>query len=50
MYRDFATEFSYAAARLQGCTMLVVISRKGTYMAHYWESISFDPDEDQFGT
>lgn len=50
MYRDFTAEFSYAAARLKGCTMLVVISRKGIYMAHYWESISFDPDEDQLGT
>ncbi|KAH5469584.1 hypothetical protein HBI22_195730 [Parastagonospora nodorum] len=50
MYRDFTAEFSYAAAGLRGCTMLVLISRKGIYMTHYWESISFDPDEDQLST
>lgn len=32
---------------LCGCTSLWIISRKGVYATHYWESISFAPDVDQ---
>jgi hypothetical protein len=30
---------------LCGCTALVIVSKKGCYMAHFWESISFDSDD-----
>jgi hypothetical protein len=29
---------------LCGCTVLAIVSRKGVYMGHYWESISFHAD------
>lgn len=40
-------EVSLATRRLQGCTVLAIISRKGVYFGHYWESISFHPDAKQ---
>lgn len=36
--------FSYGTGYLCGCTVLYIISRKGVYVAHYWENISFNPD------
>ena len=30
---------------LCGCTALVIVSKKGCFMGHFWESISFDSDE-----
>lgn len=38
--------FSLGTGGLCGCTALVIVSRKAVYGAHYWESISFDPDEE----
>jgi hypothetical protein len=49
IFDSFSREFSFAASGLQGCTMLAVISRKGVYMSHWWENISFDPDDEQLG-
>jgi hypothetical protein len=45
LFYDFAEERSIVAAELKGCTMLAVISRKGVYIGHYWESIAFATDE-----
>jgi hypothetical protein len=42
LFKDKA--FSMGTDGLRGCTTLVIISRKAVYMAHYWESISFNPD------
>ena len=45
--------FSLGTEGLCGCTTLIIISRRAVYMAHYWESISFDPDEvwlDHYGS
>ncbi|KAF9880715.1 hypothetical protein CkaCkLH20_01757 [Colletotrichum karsti] len=44
--------FSYSMRGLAGCTGMVIVSKKGVYLAHYWESISFsqntiDEDSDQ---
>ncbi|KAF1917524.1 hypothetical protein BDU57DRAFT_513823 [Ampelomyces quisqualis] len=47
LFDDFKTARSFSATHLQGCTMLVVISRKGVYIGHYWESIAFAPDDVQ---
>jgi hypothetical protein len=44
LFEDFRQPRSLAAARLKGCTMLAIIGRRGVYMEHYWESISFAPD------
>ncbi|KAK4450412.1 hypothetical protein QBC34DRAFT_296984 [Podospora aff. communis PSN243] len=30
---------------LAGCTALLIVSKKGFYMAHYWENIAFNLDE-----
>ncbi len=38
-------EFSTGTAGLKGCTTLYIISRTGVFAAHYWESISFSPDD-----
>lgn len=38
------TQFSTGKAELKGCTTLYIISHKGVFAAHYWESVSFDPD------
>lgn len=45
-YAEYKGEFSYMARELMGCTVLAVISRTGFYFAHYWENVSFDPDDD----
>lgn len=37
---------SVGTSHLCGCTSLVIISQRGVYSTHYWESISFDPDDD----
>jgi hypothetical protein len=45
--------FSVGTGGLCGCTTLAIISRKGVYMGHYWESLSFAPegeDLEPFGT
>jgi hypothetical protein len=47
VYRDFKKERSLVMIRLQGCTGLAIVGRKGVYMAHYWENISFAPDKTQ---
>ena len=39
------TEFSTGMAHLKGCTSLYIISHKGVFAAHYWENVSFDPDD-----
>ena len=46
MFKDFARlPFSLGTSGLCGCTSLWIISRKGVYATHYWESISFSPDD-----
>jgi hypothetical protein len=52
LFHDFTKKRSLSAIRLQGCTMLVIIGRKGVYMGHSWENIAFaldgkhmEPDE-----
>jgi len=40
------TELSLGTTHLVGCTMLIVVSRKGVYIGHFWESISFYTDKD----
>ena len=37
-------EFSFQTSLLRGCTVLAIISRRGVYITHYWESISFAPE------
>ncbi|KAL0465086.1 hypothetical protein QR685DRAFT_148569 [Neurospora intermedia] len=37
---------SVGTSHLCGCTSLVIISQRGVYSTHYWETISFDPDDD----
>ncbi|KAF3385661.1 hypothetical protein DPV78_012376 [Talaromyces pinophilus] len=45
MFEQFGDEsFSLGTGFLCGCTTLVIISRRGVYTGHYWESISFSPD------
>jgi hypothetical protein len=39
-------DLSLATTHLVGCTMLVIVSRKGVFIGHYWENISFHTDED----
>jgi hypothetical protein len=46
LFHDFSQVRSLVATHLQGCTMLVVISHLGVYIGHYWENISFAPDDD----
>ncbi|KAE8151546.1 hypothetical protein BDV25DRAFT_138782 [Aspergillus avenaceus] len=38
-------EYSTGAQHISGCTMLYLISRKGVYATHWWESVSFAPDK-----
>lgn len=47
-FEPFREETSYATRNLKGCTAMAIISRKGIYVAHYWESISFifETDDD----
>lgn len=35
---------SFGTSGLCGCTVLVIVSKRAVYIAHYWESISFAPD------
>ncbi len=37
---------SFGISELSGCTTLVVVSRTGAYIGHYFENLSFDPDPD----
>ncbi|RAL02334.1 uncharacterized protein BO80DRAFT_472326 [Aspergillus ibericus CBS 121593] len=37
-------EWSTGIEGLKGCTTMYIISRKGVYVTHWWENISFDPD------
>lgn len=39
-------EMSLSVTNLVGCTMMVIVSRRGVYIGHYWENISFDTDAD----
>ncbi|CZS96986.1 uncharacterized protein RCO7_02715 [Rhynchosporium graminicola] len=39
------TQFSTGTAELKGCTTLYITSHKGVFAAHYWENVSFDPDD-----
>ncbi|RYP14250.1 hypothetical protein DL765_006501 [Monosporascus sp. GIB2] len=34
---------------MAGCTALVLVSRKGAFMGHYWENIGFNLDEEEHG-
>jgi hypothetical protein len=45
LFHDFTKKRSLTAIRLQGCTMLVIVGRKGIYMGHFWENIAFAPDD-----
>ncbi|QIX01237.1 hypothetical protein AMS68_006754 [Peltaster fructicola] len=45
LLEDFAgAAVSAGVTGLCGCTTLVILSRMGYFIAHYWESISFSPD------
>ncbi|KAF2434572.1 hypothetical protein EJ08DRAFT_471811 [Tothia fuscella] len=37
---------SFGVRHIVGCTVMFIISRKGVYVGHYWENLSFDPDVD----
>ena len=39
-------QFSTGVSHLAGCTTLYLISRKGVYATHWWENVSFDPDDE----
>lgn len=41
-----ATAKSFGVRELCGCTVLIIASRTGVYLAHYFEDIVFDPDDD----
>lgn len=45
-YIQDGVEFSVSTGGLKGCTVLAIISRRAVYIAHYWESIVFAPDEE----
>lgn len=36
--------FGYEMSHLAGCTALLIVSRKGMYIGHYWENIGFNLD------
>ncbi|KAE8371193.1 hypothetical protein BDV26DRAFT_286978 [Aspergillus bertholletiae] len=38
-------QYSTGTAHLSGCTTMYIISRKGVYTTHWWENVSFDPDD-----
>ncbi|PYI08863.1 hypothetical protein BO78DRAFT_468121 [Aspergillus sclerotiicarbonarius CBS 121057] len=38
-------EWSTGLEGLKGCTSMYIISRKGVYATHWWENVSFDPDD-----
>ncbi|GAQ05075.1 hypothetical protein ALT_2396 [Aspergillus lentulus] len=39
-------EWSTGLEGLKGCTTLYIISRKAVYATHWWENVSFDPDDE----
>lgn len=46
LYYDFSQARSLSAIRLKGCTMMAVISRRGVFIGHWWENLSFSIDDD----
>jgi hypothetical protein len=45
-FKFFQNEgLSEGAMQLTGCTMLIIISRRGVYLGHFWENISFATDD-----
>ncbi|KAK1470943.1 hypothetical protein CTAM01_16699 [Colletotrichum tamarilloi] len=47
IFRKFGrNSFSLGTNGLCGCSSLWIISRKGVYATHYWESISFAPEKE----
>lgn len=48
IFKRQQTEISYSTGDLRGCTMLAIVSRKGFYISHYWESISFDTSKEDY--
>ncbi|KAK1714361.1 hypothetical protein BDP67DRAFT_589745 [Colletotrichum lupini] len=47
IFRRFGrNSFSLGTNGLCGCSSLWIISRKGVYATHYWESISFAPEKE----
>ncbi|KXH51164.1 hypothetical protein CNYM01_04494 [Colletotrichum nymphaeae SA-01] len=47
VFRKFGrNSFSLGTNGLCGCSSLWIISRKGVYATHYWESISFAPEKE----
>ncbi|KAF2028202.1 hypothetical protein EK21DRAFT_70342, partial [Setomelanomma holmii] len=44
-FDDFTKERTLYTPGLRGCTVLAIISRKGVFLGHYWESKSFSPDD-----
>jgi hypothetical protein len=47
-YKKFNAEASISLATpdLHGCSCLAIVSRKGVYFTHYWESIAYSPDDE----
>jgi len=46
-YYRFGNEaMSLAVSGLCGCTTLVIVSRTAVYFGHYYENLSFNPDDD----
>jgi hypothetical protein len=39
------TKFGMHIIGLAGCTGLLIVSKKGVYIAHYWENIAFNQDQ-----
>ena len=47
IFRPIGDEaFSVGLQGLKGCVCLFTQSHRGVYATHYWETISFDPDEE----
>ncbi|TGJ78222.1 hypothetical protein E0Z10_g10548 [Xylaria hypoxylon] len=45
-FSDFnANILNIGTERLEGCTVLTVVSRKAVYMAHFFENLAFAPDD-----
>jgi hypothetical protein len=38
-------QYSTGTDGLSGCTTLYIISRRGVYATHWWENVSFSPDD-----
>ncbi|CAO2649934.1 Nn.00g012260.m01.CDS01 [Neocucurbitaria sp. VM-36] len=44
-FKDYQErEMSLFGQGLEGCTMLAIVSRKGVYLSHWWETLSFNID------